>query len=621
MLKDLIELKQETEEHVKRFDPKKVYLTDKFKQSFKGCLESNQNITFLDECSCSIYENNQGQVSYFPYQWYYLASIAVPFIREVMNYKKNLVTIFPNNDDFVFSLKNENVLDKHIKNSEFSQEDQKKLKDFVINKSSWGGHKGIERTDFYVSPTLSSLNLIAASSENLASIIVKNMIEREELFSSAQYMLENYQDLTPKVKNYKYLFRDWLSFQISNKGKNSKEYLKESAIKEYVSGVELIESTWNDNNADNILNFYEDPFKSMKIATLDNLNNSEKIIEANKENRKFPLTGLKHYYNFLQQIKKSQSGLNLIYFGAPGTGKSFQIQNFIHEHGIWGYSNCEQHPKVFRTTFHPEYSYTDFVGQIMPETTSCGKGKESSTKIEYKFQEGIFTSALESALNTPDKPTFLILEDLSRANVSSVFGDLFQLLDRDETGNSEYCIDNKLIASKVFKKISSQSKAIYLPNNLFILGTVNTNDQNVFVMDTAFKRRFDFEYVSTKLLTEGGKPINDYEFQLNGQKILWSDFYQKVNTFITNKEENGGLGLSEDKQLGQFFIKFKQQDDEYNKDQLLGKLLQFLWNDVQKATFSSNSLFDNSINNFSELYEKFKNNENVFSNEFIYTLS
>lgn len=316
-------------------------------------------------------------------------------------------------------------------------------------------------------------------------------------------------------------------------------------------------------------------------------------------------------------------GINKIYFGAPGTGKSYGIQKFIKENGIPDYEDILSHPNIFRTTLHPEFTYYDFVGQVMPKVIKSSDPSVEN-RIEYDFAPSIFTKALkfaESVGGDNSEPVFLILEEMSRANVAAVFGDIFQLLDRNvETGVSEYKINNDLISTEVY----NDNRQIYIPANLFIIGTVNTNDQNVFVMDTAFKRRFIYEYVSANKLAfnEDSKVLNDFMFNLvnedgTQQKFNWVTMYRALNSFITKKVDNGGLGLNEDKQLGQFFIKFKDADTSFNIKQIKGKLLQYLFNDVEDVAYTNLSLFKKQINNFGEAYESLETNQNIFSDEFI----
>lgn len=323
--------------------------------------------------------------------------------------------------------------------------------------------------------------------------------------------------------------------------------------------------------------------------------------------------------NEINEVVSNINGINRIYFGAPGTGKSYGIQKFIKENGLKDYTEEFSHPNVFRTTLHPDYAYNDFTGQVMPIV--------QDEQIEYKYSPQIFTNALKRAFDVRknNEPVFLILEEMSRANVASVFGDLFQLLDRNEKGISEYSINNALIAQNIF---DNPNKKIFIPENLFILGTVNTSDQNVYVMDTAFKRRFEFEYVPTSTIV---KDKNNYKFSLtlddeNEQnlEIHWSDLVMKLNELIVTPEEYDGLGLTEDKQIGQFFIKFKESKEgeiskieEYNYNQIKGKLLQYLWHDIENISYSSNKIFSEEIKSFSELYNLANKRKNFFSNTFL----
>lgn len=360
------------------------------------------------------------------------------------------------------------------------------------------------------------------------------------------------------------------------------------------------------------------------------------------------------------KVSHKIKGINKMYFGAPGTGKSFSIKNFIYDEfkkdstyqtEEWKKNILDDkrdNPNIFRTTLHPEFSYNDFVGQLQP--------KKNGKSITYDFVPKIFTQALTAAIRHPKAPIFLILEELSRANVAAVFGDIFQLLDRSADGSSEYSIDNDSILQgiediyqsyvvegteddrEVYGGYGDRGKKIFIPNNLFIIGTVNTSDQNVFVMDTAFKRRFDFEYMDANELvydeyedeekTKGkkGTEKNNFNIKLgrysdNVEELdtNWIDLYRKLNSFITAKEDKG-LELSEDKQLGQFFIKFEEDTPEnkkFNDAQLYGKLLQYLWEDIKLVSYSDKQLFDIELDTFSQAYKRMKDGKNVFHQDFM----
>ena len=300
-------------------------------------------------------------------------------------------------------------------------------------------------------------------------------------------------------------------------------------------------------------------------------------------------------------------GFNKIYYGVPGTGKSYEIDKMLE--------NIEDENKI-RITFHPDYTYNDFVGQLLPTVIKSG---ENAGDITYDFQKGPFTIALEKAYENPNKKIYLIIEEMSRGNCAAIFGDIFQLLDRKDNGESIYDIYNEIIAKDI-PTIFVENGKIKIPSNLYIYGTVNTSDQNVFVMDTAFKRRFEWEYISTKPKKENNEYLNNKTLEFNnGENIIklnWIDLYMSLNKFISSSEK---LGLGEDKQIGQFFIKFNS--DDY-KEKIKNKLLHYLWFDIQESSYKSEiRLFDNNVTSFSDLYDMYDNNEKIFSDEFLNSIN
>jgi putative restriction enzyme len=293
-----------------------------------------------------------------------------------------------------------------------------------------------------------------------------------------------------------------------------------------------------------------------------------------------------------------------IFFGAPGTGKSYEVSKLIKK--TYPDLDERENPFVFRTTIYKDYSYYDFVGTIMP----VNDGK----KITYQFKPGIFTEALFRAIKCPNNHIFLVIEEMSRGNISGIFGDIFQLLDRDKEGNSEYSITNDLISKYFSEKGMTGFDKIILPSNLHIIGTVNTSDQNVNVIDTAFKRRFDFVYsdVSPIKNNETGEYLNSYIFELEDEKFEWNKFYMTINDFIVEE-----LSLSEDKQIGQFFIKFDNYttaEDKFNA--IKNKLLHYLWEDVKEASFRETNIFKEN-KSFLKLYKDFEKKKNIFSGNFM----
>ena len=313
---------------------------------------------------------------------------------------------------------------------------------------------------------------------------------------------------------------------------------------------------------------------------------------------------IKKFENIIP-IEKRVYPLQVMYYGAPGTGKSYRIASLIKK-SYPGYTEYDDNPYVFRTTIYRDYSYYDFVGNIMPVT------KEG--KVSYEFVPGIFTTALCTALRTQDRniDVYLILEEMSRGDIASIFGDIFQLLDRDDTGKSMYGINNKSIYEYlILNGVIKAGHKIIIPSNLHIIGTVNTSDQNVNVIDTAFKRRFDFKYIGVDPIHVDDKDdeyVNNFDIKFTDTVTYeWVKLYQAINHIIIND-----LGLAEDKQLGPFFLKDKD-DDDANREQVADKLLHYLWQDVERVSYTGASLFDDSIKSFSQLYSTFKNKKNILS--------
>lgn len=253
----------------------------------------------------------------------------------------------------------------------------------------------------------------------------------------------------------------------------------------------------------------------------------------------------------------------LIFFGSPGTGKSREVEN-----------RTQGHSKT-RTTFHPETDYHSFVGSYKPVM--------NASNIEYKFVPQAFTKAYCEALKNPNEPHFLIIEEINRGNCAQIFGDIFQCLDRDETGKSKYEVDcNEDLANylkEVFAETDIVTDKIILPNNLYILATMNTSDQSLFPMDSAFKRRWDWEFVPINY-----EDANSLNIVIEDSKYNWGNFIEVINPKI--KELTG----SEDKQLGNRFV--NPQDGNITFDQFRSKVLFYLWSEVYKDEYGTqNSIF------------------------------
>jgi MoxR-like ATPase len=247
----------------------------------------------------------------------------------------------------------------------------------------------------------------------------------------------------------------------------------------------------------------------------------------------------------------SGKGENVIFYGVPGCGKSHSIEGRIAKEA------GETEPETIRTVFHPDYTYSDFVGQILP--------KLNDKKVVYEFVPGPFTEALELANQIVKTPVFLIIEEINRGNASAIFGDIFQLLDREESGESKYEIDNKDISDEKVK----------IPSNLYIYATMNTSDQNVFTLDTAFQRRFEMELVRNIF-------DDNQNWEIPETGVTWKMFAEEVNKLLTKQD---AVMSSEDKSLGAWFVK-----DGITKSRFANKVLKYLWDDAFK--FDRAAFFD-----------------------------
>lgn len=327
--------------------------------------------------------------------------------------------------------------------------------------------------------------------------------------------------------------------------------------------------------------FYFD--KKSKKANLgkyfDFLGSTKPLIEFNEEEDNMPET--KPFENFEYKVfdNNEEKRYNRIIFGAPGTGKSHEID---------GDKDKLKYLDVFeRVTFHPNYTYSQFVGTYKP--VSVGKGD-----IEYKYVEGPFmrllTAALENAKDSNrvnPKRYLLIIEEINRANVAAVFGDMFQLLDRKD-GVSEYEIQTsedvrKYLATKLGGDGTEKKyKTLKLPNNFYIWATMNSADQGVQPMDAAFKRRWNFEYLN---IDKGAFNFDIPVPKSNTENVNidWNTLREEINNTL-----KAISGVNEDKLLGPFFLGNEEKLKEFIAkpkdfmDLFKSKVLMYLYEDVVK---------------------------------------
>ena len=286
--------------------------------------------------------------------------------------------------------------------------------------------------------------------------------------------------------------------------------------------------------APEVLSKYKTRLRNLKIYNID--------MDCDKPimNNHLAFEGAENVLTDLDEAVRIDNGTNVLLYGVPGSGKSWTIE---HEY-------CKKGTNVERLVFHPDYTYSDFIGQILPSVAEDGQ-------VSYKFTAGPFTNILAEAYVHPQEEYILIIEEINRGNAPAIFGEVFQLLDRKTEirdvaddgypiGTSEYGIANANIAKIVY---GDAKHKVRIPSNLSIIGTMNTSDQNVFTLDTAFQRRWEmrliennFDHVDRRLA----------EAEILDTGITWEVFCTQINKIIVGN--NARMTSAEDKRLGPYFV-------------------------------------------------------------------
>lgn len=282
------------------------------------------------------------------------------------------------------------------------------------------------------------------------------------------------------------------------------------------------------------------------------------------------------------------TGDNVLLYGVPGSGKSWTIE---HEY-------CNADSVVERLVFHPDYTYSDFIGQILPAVDDDGQ-------VSYKFTPGPFTNILREAYNHPRTEYILIIEEINRGNAPAIFGEVFQLLDRKvevrdnddgyPIGTSEYGITNMNIAEEMYGK-DKKTEKVRIPSNLSIIGTMNTSDQNVFTLDTAFQRRWDMRLIENDFTNIDSALANA---EILDTTVTWKNFCIEINNIVIGNSAR--MTSAEDKRLGAYFVHLR--DLKFNEN--MGDLREY---DSLRKKESKGSLTDEEEAKISDIREAIRQN-------------
>ena len=291
-------------------------------------------------------------------------------------------------------------------------------------------------------------------------------------------------------------------------------------------------------------------------------------------------------------------GVNSIFYGAPGTGKSHRV-----------HLECGDDLNKFVTVFHPDTQHADFVGALKPMT--------ESGRVVYRFRPGPFTDSLVHALLHPDQKVTLVIEEINRASAAAVFGELFQLLDRNPDGGSTYSIRaadpdmfsyiNQALTDGGFPPLDK----LRIPANLSLRATMNSSDQAVMPLDTAFKRRWSFEYLPIDF-SAVGIPQTAIKLETSNDPVTltWPALAMSINAALVDCD------VAEDRLLGPFFLSAKElEDEEKARSALCGKLFIYLWDDVLRH-HGHDRIFSSVYKTYGALSAAFRAGKPIFSPPF-----
>lgn len=558
--------------------------------------------------------NQHGILNIFmPNQWFYIASYFTDFYNELQKYKRYALQV--TSKERLKELNGGELTATELSALHRLTLDDKSmgyLLRFITDYSWWGGAKTIDRGDFYVSPILSNANLVNASQSFVADLcafladkqnLVRAIINKEEsgspinartllfqpcieskegingfLDRAIPIVLERDADLYRLDKFANVDGGVYLTIGRHNLGRASDKDARPNDINpniEWTCGLNGKRYYLNrEVNYPNFVTFQEafnEAYKGIFEIVID-------TIDYNGTQKKcYSLYAVNPAGPFIPNHPLQQ-----IFYGAPGTGKSHTIKKVTD--GI-------DSKFVIRTTFHPDSDYSTFVGAYKPKmeilpryNPQTGEQMGVEKRIVYAYTPQAFLKAYTTAWKTPEQAVYLIIEEINRGNCAQIFGDLFQLLDRGDNGQSCYPIkadqDMQMHLMEAFADYPSlpeniqSGEELVLPSNLYVWATMNTSDQSLFPIDSAFKRRWEWKYIPITQGKDEGKLLQ-WSIEAEGVKYDWWSFLEVMNKRI------GDTTSSEDKKLGFFFCKADEQGI-ISADKFVSKVLFYLWNDVFK---------------------------------------
>ncbi|WP_282074492.1 AAA family ATPase [Maribacter aquivivus] len=597
-------------------------LKNKVSQQIHDNLESIVELTLTDEIiegllsldlplqiegSTGKFITKKSMLVYIPAAWFYSAAKLQALLNELNKYKEIVDSIYNDSGLIEISYKdwteevkgdslNENIVE-YI-NDKYPIEKEFIIK-FLEDYNWWGGGKFIGRGqgDFAHSAMLSAsgfLNETSGFISNLAyamnghDTLINNivtLVENSNNFNETKILISESTTASLVFSSFKYLIESNRDYFVSLINEVNSKLINGEEVKECEIGGLL----------KNVLIKSDKELTSEKLITsgvvlyfeesILTLNDEYYYLNTIWDNNEQSSLQFKYFVNFIAEyfpsyiayeingdyiFKVIEYAHNRILYGAPGTGKSYILEK------------QSRNTKTIRTTFHPDMSYGQFVGTYKPVSNENGD-------ISYELVVGPFLKAIELAherdKNNNHNQVILIIEELNRSNVSAVFGDIFQLLDRGNDGKSEYSIQLNSDIHKHLKSIGiNLSNGFTIPSNMSIWATMNSADQGVFPLDAAFKRRWSMEYVG---IDQSESAILSQKMVFNNAaSVPWNDFRKALNEYLVE------LSIDEDKLIGPFFLTGKELS---NSNGFKGKLALYLWDDVlrhknRKRLFTTKSL-------------------------------